>query len=118
MAIDTGVNIIDGVVLQATLNTILAVPNTTNFLRTRIDSIAFTNFDSTRSIKLTVKIISFGSADGNERFLIKEKPLRPNETYTAPELIGQGINKGGTLQAFSEFATSIACTATGTEYTT
>lgn len=113
MAIDTGKNIIDGVVLQATLNPILTVGQ--NLLRVRIDSIAFTNFGSSNT-KLTVKIISFGSADGNERFLIKEKELRLNETYTAPELIGQGIESQGTLQAFSDTATSIACTATGTEY--
>jgi len=115
MAIETGRNIVNGVILGVSLAPLFTVG--TNLLRIKIDSISFTNFGSANA-KLTVQIVSSGGTPGNGKILIKEKLIRVNETYTAPEIVGQGINVGGALQALSDTANSINCTATGTEYST
>jgi len=113
MAIDAGKNIIDAVTLSTSVTQIYLV--TTNLLRTKLDSIAFTNFGSGNST-ITVHIVSKGSSPSNENILINAKEIREGETYLAPELNGQGIEEGGTIQAFSDNAASMSCTATGTLY--
>ena len=70
MAIDAGKNIIDGVILGASLASIYLV--TDNLLRTKIDSITFTNYGSVNS-NLTVEILSKGSSAGNGKILINAK---------------------------------------------
>jgi len=114
MATTPGQNIIDGVILSATLTEIYLVKGT--LLRTKVDTIAFTNFHQTLNSFLTVQIISKGGSAGDAKLLINAKELRSGETYLAPELSGQGIKEGGTIQAFSSVELSINCTATGTEY--
>jgi hypothetical protein len=113
MATTPGQNIIDGVVLGTTLTPILTI--TSNLIRTKIDAINFTNYSS-GNVLLTVQIVSSGSSAGNGKLLVDAKEIRSLESYQTPELIGQGIAVGGTLQAFSSVADSINCTATGTEY--
>lgn len=113
MATTPGQNIIDAVTLGTSLTQIYLVTN--NLLRTKVDAINFTNFGSVIS-ELTVQIISKGGSSGNGKILIDAKELKPGESYQAPELTGQGIKEGGVIQAFSSIATSINCTATGTEY--
>lgn len=113
MATTPGQNIIDGVILSTSLTTIYLV--TDNLLRTKVDAINFTNFSDDIS-ELTVQIISTGSSEGDGKLLIDAKELAAGESYQAPELTGQGIREGGTIQAFSSVATSINCTASGTEY--
>ena len=113
MAIDAGKNIIDAVILATSATTIYTVTN--NLLRAKIDSIAFTNYGSA-IVKLTVHIVSSGGTASSENMLIKEREIKPGKTYLAPELNGQGISEGGTIQAFSDIATSVGCTATGTLY--
>lgn len=113
MAIDAGKNIIDGIILGTSLTQIYLV--TDNLNRTKIDSIAFNNFGSGNAF-LTVQIISKGSSAGNGKILIDAKEIREGESYLAPELNGQGIEEGGTIEAFSSVASSINCTATGTLY--
>lgn len=113
MAIDTGKNIIDAVTLSTVVTIIFTVKETLS--RAKLDSIAFTNF-GTGNVKITVHIVSKGSSASNENILIKAKEIREGETYLAPELNGQGIEEGGTIQAFADSATSASCTATGTFY--
>jgi len=113
MATTPGMNIIDGVVLGTVLTPILTI--TSNLIRTKIDAINFTNYGSVNAL-LTVQILSNGASAGNGRVLVKAKEIRAGESYQTPELIGQGISEGGTLQAFSSVSDSINCTATGTEY--
>ena len=115
MATTPAQNLIDAVILGTSLATIYTVTN--NLLRTKIDAINFTNYGSVNA-KLTVQIVSKGSAAGDGKILIKEKVIRAGESYQAPELTGQGISEGGTIQAFSDTATAINCTATGTIYST
>lgn len=113
MATDAGKNIIDAVILNTSATQIFLVTN--NLLRTKIDSVNFTNYGSSNA-KITVHIVSKGSSVSDENIMIKEKELRAGESYAAPELNGQGIEEGGTIWAFSDTATSVSCTATGTEY--
>lgn len=113
MATTPGQNIIDGVILSTSLTTIYLVTN--NLLRTKVDAINFTNFSGAIS-ELTVEIISSGGSAGDGKLLVDAKELKPGESYQSPELTGQGIFEGGTIQAFSSEPTSINCTATGTEY--
>ena len=113
MAIDTGKNIIDGAILGTSLSSIYTV--TSNLDRTKIDSIAFTNYGSA-NVLINVHIVSTGSTAAESNKLIKDKEIRAGETYLAPELNGQGIEEGGTVQALSDTATSVTCTATGTLY--
>lgn len=85
-------------------------------VRTRIDAISFTNY-SAGAVTLDIQLVESGGADGNTKLLIKAKSLAANETFTPTSVIGQSVESGGTLEALSSAAASIAVTATGTEFT-
>lgn len=108
------VPIIQGVTVSNTLGSIYTPP--TGVVRTRIDSIVFTNY-SAGTADLTVEIIESGGSAGDAKKVIEARTLAVNESYTCPELIGQAIESGGSLQALSSVATAIGVTATGTEKT-
>lgn len=113
MATESGKNIIDAVTLATTVGSIFLV--TENLMRAKVDAIAFTNFGTVNS-KITVHVVSKDGAVADTNILIDEKEIRVGETYLAPELIGQGIEVGGNIQAFADNPTSVSCTATGTLY--
>jgi len=113
MAIETGKNIIDGVILSTTSTSIFLVTNNLN--RVKIDSISFINF-GIKNATITGHIVSKGGTIGNGKLLFKNVPIRVDETFLAPSLNGQGINEGGNLQVSCDTANSVGCTATGTLY--
>ena len=77
MAIDAGKNIIDAVTLSTTVTTILTVTN--NLLRTKLDSIAFTNF-GTGNEKITAHSLYKAISACSSNILIKAKEMRKVET--------------------------------------
>jgi hypothetical protein len=51
------------------------------------------------AVAATVNLVPSGGAAGAGNVLISARPIAPGETYFCPELIGQGLNAGGTVQA-------------------
>lgn len=47
----------------------------------------------------TVYLVPSGGAPDATNSMITGRPIAAGETYTCPELVGQGLNPGGTLQA-------------------
>lgn len=51
------------------------------------------------AVAATVYLVPNGAAAGAANCLISARTLAPGETYFCPELINQGLNAGGTVQA-------------------
>jgi hypothetical protein len=51
------------------------------------------------AIAATVYLAPSGVAPGPANALISARSIAPGETYFCPELVGQGINAGGSVQA-------------------
>jgi hypothetical protein len=114
MAIDTGKPLVSGAILDTVLTTIYTAPSTV--LRVKFDAVTFVNYGGANAA-LTVQIVESGASAGDGKIVINAREIRAGESYLAPEIIGQAIAVGGTLQAFSSVATSINCLVTGTIYT-
>lgn len=113
MSVLTGKSIVSNIDLAASIATIYTVPSTLN--RVKIDAIAFTNH-SASNVDLTVHIVPSGSSAATTNKIVSAKTIKAGASYLAPELIGQAVLTGGTIQAFASSASSVNCTITGTEY--
>lgn len=115
MAVIAAQNIIEGIdVPDTTIAAIYTAP--ASVVRTRIDAISFTNY-SAGAVTLDVQLVESGGSTGNTKYLLKSKTLAANETITPSSIIGHSVESGGTLEALASAASSIAVTATGTEFT-
>ena len=115
MAIIAAQPIIAGInVPDTTIAAIYTAP--ASVVRTRIDAISFTNY-SAGAVTLDIQLVESGGSDGNTKLLVKSKSLAANETFIPPSVIGQSVESGATLEALASVASSIAVTATGTEFT-
>lgn len=50
-------------------------------------------------IAATVYLVPNGGAAGATNTMISARPIAPGESYPCPELINQGLNAGGAVQA-------------------
>lgn len=86
----------DGVVLAAVAAVVgAAVPSSTKRVITAAALVNSTAAAATASVYL----VPDGAAVGPTNVLISARVLAPGETYFCPELINQGLNAGGTVQA-------------------
>ncbi len=114
MAIKSGVNV-DGVNVPNATGSIYAPPAAVN--RSTITSAVFHN-SSGGSLTLNVWLVpSGGSPDATNKVI--QKAIAANESYTAPELIGQTVENGGSLQADDDGGggTGLSYVSTVTEFT-
>jgi uncharacterized membrane protein YjjB (DUF3815 family) len=51
------------------------------------------------AVAATVYLVPSGGAVGAANALISARTINPGETYFCPELVNQGINEGGSVQA-------------------
>lgn len=85
----------------------VAVPG----LTTRMLKAATITNTTAAVIPATVNLVPSGGAAGPGNAFISARPIAPGESYPCPELINQGLNAGGTVQALGAGLT-FAYTAT------
>lgn len=112
MAVKAGVNK-DGVNVPSATANILTPDTTSN--RETITAAVFHN-SSGGSVTLQVWIVpDGGSADSSNQVL--NRAIASNASDTAPEIIGQTIESGGSLQASDGDGTALSFVATVTQFT-
>ncbi len=94
MAIRSGVNV-DGVTVPNATGSIFT-PGA-GVVRSNVTAATFHN-SSGGNITLQVWLVPSGSIASNSNQII-DRQIASNESYTAPELVGQSVESGGSIQA-------------------
>lgn len=89
---------------------------TSTGLKTRIDKLTVTNPTATaRSITIYL-VPSAGSANDGTT-IVKDKVINAGETWNCPDVVGQILAAGGTIQAVASAATALTISAAGVQIT-
>jgi vancomycin resistance protein YoaR len=83
---------------------------------TIIDKFTATNYGAV-SASLSVNLVNTGDTAEDKNLIIKVKTLRPAETYTFPELVGQILNPNGFISTLASAATTLNMRVSGREIT-
>jgi hypothetical protein len=81
-----------------------------------IDKFTATNY-SAAAATISVNLVTFTGAAGNDNLIVKTKTLQPSETYTFPELVGHAIAAGGFISTIAGTASAINIRVSGREVT-
>lgn len=84
--------------------------------KTIIDKFTATN-TSANNITISVNLVTSGGSAGVSNLIVDARSLVPDETYTFPELVGQGLEANGFISTIASAATSLTIRATGREIT-
>lgn len=81
-----------------------------------IDKATVTNTD-TVARTFSANIVPSGQSVGNANLIIDDRAVQPGETYTCPELVGQGLNSGDFISTIASAATALTLRVSGREIT-
>lgn len=107
----TGVPLIEGIDVAATLTAILTNTAST---RMRVDNITFTNYSALPQT-LTVQIIESGGSAGNPNIVLDNIPIPAGESISPVEVL-HGLNTGDEIRAIAGTVNTINVRATGTTF--
>lgn len=68
-------------------------------LTTRVITAAALVNTTATAVSASLYLVPSAGAAGAANCLVSARPIGPGETYFCPELVNQGINAGGTVQA-------------------
>ncbi len=85
-------------------------------VRTVIDKCTVTNTTS-GAVTLTLDIVDSGGSAGATERIISAKSISAGETYRCPEMVGQVLENGDTIQGLASAATSLTIRISGREIT-
>jgi hypothetical protein len=85
-------------------------------VKTIIDKFTATN-TTAGNVTISVNLVTSGGTAGVSNLIVDNRSLVPDETYTFPELVGQGLEPGGFISTIASAATSLTIRATGREIT-
>jgi hypothetical protein len=83
---------------------------------TIIDKFTATNYTATAAT-ISVNLVTFAGAAGNDNVIVRTKTLQANETYTFPEIVGQVLAPNGFISTIAGTASAINIRASGREVT-
>ena len=84
--------------------------------KTIIDKFTATN-TSAGNVTISVNLVTSGGSAGVTNLIVDSRAIAPDETYTFPELGGQGLEPGGFISTIASAATSLTIRASGREIT-
>ena len=89
-----------------------------NQSRTIIDAVNFNNYSSA-NVTISIRIIQSGLLSAGDVLdeLTTDAEIRAGESYLAPEVIGQAIQRGGIIAAKASANSSVNVNMTGTTIT-
>jgi hypothetical protein len=108
----TAKNIVPAKIVEAVQTTQYTATGVT----TIIDKFTATNYGAV-SAALSVHLVNESDAADNKNLIVKVKTLRPSETYTFPELVGQVLNPNGFISTLASAATTLNMRVSGREIT-
>lgn len=79
-----------------------------------IDKATALNYGAANA-KISVNLISPSDIAGSQNLITKTKTLLPGEVYTFPEIVGHGIQSGGSISTLADTASSISIRFSGRE---
>ena len=85
---------------------------TSTGVTTIIDKFTATNYNAAAAT-ISANIVTSGDTAGNQNLIVKTKTLQPTETYTFPELVGQGLTSGGFISTIAGTASAINIRVSG-----
>lgn len=81
-----------------------------------IDKATFTN-TSAANVTFSANVVTVAGSAATTNLIVKTRSIAPNETYSAPELVGQVLQAGDFLSTLASTATSITMRVSGREIT-
>lgn len=84
--------------------------------RTIIDSFTVTNV-SAANVVFSCNLPAASAAASSGNLVMKARAIAPNETYLCPELVGQVLEKGGTISTLAGAASALCISGNGREIT-
>jgi len=81
-----------------------------------IDKFTATNIGASNQT-ISVNLVLFGGAPGNNNLIVDARQIAPGETYTFPELVGQVLDNGDFISTLASAASSLTIRASGREIT-
>lgn len=85
---------------------------TSTNLITRIDKLSITN-TTAGAVTATIYLVPDGGSAGNSTTVTSAKSIQAGETWNCPDVVGQVLNIGGTIQAVASANTSLTISAAG-----
>lgn len=85
---------------------------TSTNLLTRIDKLSITNTTGV-AVTVTIYLVPNAGAAGNSTTVTSAKSVQAGETWNCPDVVGQVLNIGGTIQAVAGANTSLTISAAG-----
>jgi len=84
--------------------------------KTIIDKFTATNTTS-GNVTISVNLVTAAGSAAASNLIVDTRSIAPDETYTFPELVGQGLEPSGFISTIASAATSLTIRATGREIT-
>lgn len=83
---------------------------------TYIDKFTIMN-NTSANVTFSVNLVTLAGSPTASNLIMKTRSIAPNETYTAPELVGQVLEAGGFISTIASAATALTIRASGREIT-
>lgn len=81
-----------------------------------IDKFTVTN-TSANNETISVNLVTSGGVPDVSNLIVDARAIAPNETYTAPELVGQVLEPGSYISTIASSAAALTIRASGREIT-
>lgn len=115
MAVNVGIDIANGEVVDIVSTTLYTVPASS--IRTTINQARLVNY-GVAPVVVDLYILQPGESDADNFKAVDTMTIGSGDTYLVSEIIGDSIFSGGKITAICDTATSLSFSATGTEFTT
>lgn len=87
---------------------------TSTGVRTRVDKLSISNPTGTAR-DVTIYLVPSGGSAGDSTTITKTKTVASLETWNCPDMVGQILEAGGTIQALASAVTALTISAAGTQ---
>lgn len=81
-----------------------------------IDKFTVTNTSSSNTT-ISINLVPFGGTAGVDNLVTKTRSIVPNETWSAPDVVGQVLESGGFISTIASAASALTISASGREIT-
>lgn len=96
----------------------IAATNATYYTATNVYTIidsAYVCNTTAGAVTVTIDLVDSGGTAGDSERAISARSIAAGETYLCPELVGQILNPGDTIQGLASTATSLTLRVSGRE---
>lgn len=95
-----------------------AIYYTSTNIRTRVDKMSFTNVDTANPHTVTVYLVPNGGSPGVTNIITDARSIAAKQTWNSPDMVGQILNPGDTIQALADASAQVVVSAAGVQIST